>query len=117
MTTMRRLFLGPIWSEGNAAFFWAGYLDTDYAQCNQADDLPLVDFKLRKMNPLENLNGYDLSKAGDRPLLLGGGVGVPPLYLLAKRLRAEGKQVSAVLGFNNIISAAPEIYDYKISYG
>ena len=45
-------------------------------------------------------NGYDLSKAGDRPLLLGGGVGVPPLYLLAKRLRAEGKQVSAVLGFN-----------------
>ena len=34
-------------------------------------------------------NGYDLSKAGERPLLLGGGVGVPPLYLLAKRLRAK----------------------------
>ena len=31
-------------------------------------------------------NGYDLSLAGDAPLLLGGGVGVPPLYLLAKRL-------------------------------
>ncbi len=45
-------------------------------------------------------NGYDLSKAGDRPLLLGGGVGVPPLYLLAKKLRAEGKHVAAVLGFN-----------------
>ena len=45
-------------------------------------------------------NGYDLSKAGDRPLLLGGGVGVPPLYLLAKKLRAEGKAVTAVLGFN-----------------
>ncbi len=45
-------------------------------------------------------NGYDLSKAGERPLLLGGGVGVPPLYLLAKRLRAEGKAVTAVLGFN-----------------
>ena len=45
-------------------------------------------------------NGYDLSKAGDRPLLLGGGVGVPPLYLLAKKLRAEGKTVTAVLGFN-----------------
>ena len=44
--------------------------------------------------------GYDLSKAGDRPLLLGGGVGVPPLYLLAKKLRAEGKAVTAVLGFN-----------------
>ena len=45
-------------------------------------------------------NGYDLSKAGDRPLLLGGGVGVPPLYLLAKKLQAEGKAVTAVLGFN-----------------
>ena len=45
-------------------------------------------------------NGYDLSKAGDHPLLLGGGVGVPPLYLLAKKLRAEGKTVTAVLGFN-----------------
>ena len=45
-------------------------------------------------------NGYDLSKAGDAPLLLGGGVGVPPLYLLAKRLRAAGKPVAAVLGFN-----------------
>ena len=45
-------------------------------------------------------NGYDLSKAGDHPLLLGGGVGVPPLYLLAKQLIAAGKKVSAVLGFN-----------------
>ena len=45
-------------------------------------------------------NGYDLSKASDHPLLLGGGVGVPPLYLLAKKLRAEGKSVTAVLGFN-----------------
>ncbi len=45
-------------------------------------------------------NGYDLSKAGDEPLLLGGGVGVPPLYLLAKQLTAAGKKVRAVLGFN-----------------
>ena len=45
-------------------------------------------------------NGYDLSKAGERPLLLGGGVGVPPLYLLAKQLRSAGKSVHAVLGFN-----------------
>lgn len=45
-------------------------------------------------------NGYDTALSGDRPLLIGGGVGVPPLYLLAKRLRAEGKTVSAVLGFN-----------------
>ena len=45
-------------------------------------------------------NGYDLAKAGDAPLLLGGGVGVPPLYLLAKQLTAAGKKIHAVLGFN-----------------
>ena len=45
-------------------------------------------------------NGYDLSLSGERPLLIGGGVGVPPLYLLAKRLIAQGKDVSVVLGFN-----------------
>ncbi len=45
-------------------------------------------------------NGYDLTKAGDRPLLLGGGAGVPPLVLLARKLREAGKEVTAVLGFN-----------------
>ena len=45
-------------------------------------------------------NGYDTTLTGDHPLLLGGGVGVPPLYMLAKQLRAEGKTVSVVLGFN-----------------
>ena len=45
-------------------------------------------------------NGYDEAKAGERVLLLGGGVGVPPLYLLAKNLLKAGKTVSVVLGFN-----------------
>lgn len=45
-------------------------------------------------------NGYDLSLAGDRPLLVGGGVGVPPLFLLARRLRAMEKPVRVILGFN-----------------
>ena len=45
-------------------------------------------------------NGYDTSLSGDTPLLLGGGVGVPPLYLLAKELIASGKKVSVILGFN-----------------
>ncbi len=45
-------------------------------------------------------NGYDTTLTGDHPLLLGGGVGVPPLYMLAKQLRAEGKTVSVVPGFN-----------------
>lgn len=45
-------------------------------------------------------NGYDLNLAGDRPVLLGGGVGVPPMYNLAKKLIAMGKEVSVILGFN-----------------
>ena len=49
---------------------------------------------------LELGNGYDLSPAGERPLLVGGGVGVPPLYYLAKELNKQGARPSVVLGFN-----------------
>ena len=45
-------------------------------------------------------NGYDLTKAGDKPLLVGGGVGVPPMYMLARQLREIGKNVRVILGFN-----------------
>lgn len=45
-------------------------------------------------------NGYDLTVSGHKPVLLGGGVGVPPMYLLCKRLLAQGKQVTVILGFN-----------------
>ena len=45
-------------------------------------------------------NGYDLTLAGDKPVLLGGGVGVPPMYNLAKKLREMGKEVTVILGFN-----------------
>ena len=45
-------------------------------------------------------NGYDTSISGEKPLLIGGGVGVPPLYMLAKELVKEGKEVSVILGFN-----------------
>ena len=45
-------------------------------------------------------NGYDLSITGEKPVLLGGGVGVPPMYLLCKRLIAEGKKPTVILGFN-----------------
>ena len=63
--------------------------------------------QMSRMAPGERLdilsglgNGYDLSLSGERPLLLGGGVGVPPLYWLARRLCEEGRHVTAVLGFN-----------------
>lgn len=45
-------------------------------------------------------NGYDLSLSGDKPLLIGGGVGVPPLYLLCKKLISENKKPTVILGFN-----------------
>ena len=47
-------------------------------------------------------NGYDLSLSGDKPVLLGGGVGVPPMYNLAKKLIAQGKTVTVILGFNTV---------------
>ncbi len=46
-------------------------------------------------------NGYDTSLGGDRPLLVGGGVGVPPIYGLCKKLVAEGKKPTVILGFNS----------------
>ncbi len=45
-------------------------------------------------------NGYNTEKCGQKPLLIGGGVGVPPLYGLCKKLIAEGKNPHVILGFN-----------------
>ncbi|MGN1328471.1 MAG: dihydroorotate dehydrogenase electron transfer subunit [Eubacterium sp.] len=44
-------------------------------------------------------NGYDISKS-KKPMLIGGGVGVPPMYMLAKKLIADGQKVTVILGFN-----------------
>ena len=64
--------------------------------------------KMAKMTGGEELdlltglgNGYDLSKSGDRPLLIGGGAGVPPMYMLCKKLIAEGKKPTVILGFGS----------------
>ena len=55
----------------------------------------------QKLDLLSGLgNGYDLSLSGDHPVLIGGGVGVPPMYHLAKKLLSQGKKVSVILGFN-----------------
>ena len=43
-------------------------------------------------------NGYDLTRAGSNPLLIGGGVGIPPLYLLAKKLISQGVFVKVIMG-------------------
>ncbi len=91
------------------------YLRRPISVCDREGDILTLIYKtvgrgtaqMAKMRPGDQLdvltglgNGYDLAPAGDRPLLLGGGVGVPPLYLLARQLRAAGKAVSVVLGFN-----------------
>ena len=56
---------------------------------------------LTKLDILTGLgNGYDLTRSGDNPVLVGGGVGVPPLYALCKALLSQGKKPSVVLGFN-----------------
>ena len=61
--------------------------------------------KMSAMLPGDKLDiltglGNDTSISGTHPLLIGGGVGVPPLYMLAKKLISEGKHVSVILGFN-----------------
>ena len=91
------------------------YLRRPISVCDLQGDLLTLIYKvvgkgteaLRKMNAGETLtiltglgNGYDLEKSGNAPLLIGGGVGVPPLYLLAKKLIAKGCTVSVILGFN-----------------
>ena len=45
-------------------------------------------------------NGYDISLVGEKPVLMGGGIGVPPMYNLAKKLLAAGKEIQVILGFN-----------------
>lgn len=55
-----------------------------------------------KLDILSGLgNGYDTSKSGQNPVLIGGGVGVPPMYMLCKRIIAEGKKATVILGFNS----------------
>ncbi len=92
------------------------FLRRPISVCNAAGDELTLIYKivgsgtrqLAAMQPGQTLdlltglgNGYDLSPAGDAPVLLGGGVGTPPMYWLARELIAQGKHVRAVLGFNS----------------
>ena len=91
------------------------YLRRPISVCDACDGLLTLLYKvvghgtekMSTMCPGEKLdiltglgNGYDTALSGDMPLLVGGGVGVPPLYMLAKELIAQGKKVSVILGFN-----------------
>ncbi len=91
------------------------YLRRPISVCDVADDLLTIIYKVvghgteymsrltvgAELSVLTGLgNGYDRTAAGDHPLLVGGGVGVPPLYCLARLLRESGKAVTVILGFN-----------------
>jgi len=91
------------------------YLRRPISVCDYVDGLLTIIYKVvgkgteqmswldsgTKLDILVGLgNGYFTEFAGDRPLLIGGGVGVPPLYNLAKNLIAQGKKVTVILGFN-----------------
>ena len=63
--------------------------------------------QMSRMEPGEALealtglgNGYDVNACGDHPLVIGGGVGTPPLYGLTKALLRAGKQPQVIIGFN-----------------
>ena len=91
------------------------YLRRPISVCDSVDGLLTLVYKavgrgteqmiaMRQGEKLELLtglgNGYDITVDTKKPLLIGGGVGVPPLYMLCKKLISEGKNVSVVLGFN-----------------
>ncbi len=91
------------------------YLRRPISVCDKEDGILTIIYKtvgegtirMSRMKPGETLdiltglgNGFDTSLSGKTPALVGGGAGIPPLYLLAKRLIAEGKKPHALLGFN-----------------
>ena len=51
-------------------------------------------------------NGFDMTRSGERPLLLGGGIGIAPMYMLARLLLEQGKSPTVVLGFNTVADVA-----------
>ncbi len=92
------------------------YLRRPISVCDYSDNSVLIIYKVvgkgtevmstmsvdTELDVLVGLgNGYNLAKSGDKPLLLGGGAGVPPMYRLCKDLIVEGKTPSVILGFNS----------------
>ena len=92
------------------------YLRRPISVCNvEADKLTLIYKVVGKgteaMSEMENGqrlliltglgNGYNLEKSGEKPLLIGGGAGVPPMYYLCRKLVSEGKKPTVILGFGS----------------
>ncbi len=67
---------------------------------------------MSKMQPGESIsalialgNGFDVNSCGKRVALIGGGIGLPPMYGLAKELVKAGKEVTVIMGFNSKVDA------------
>ena len=79
-----------------------GMLTVIYKVVGMGTDIMAKWEKGYKVDTLVGLgNGYDLSDSGNAPLLIGGGVGVPPMYQLCRKLREAGKDVQVILGFGS----------------
>ena len=80
------------------------YLRRPISVCDAENGVLTLVFKVVGKGTVDMLvglgNGYNLEKSGSRPLLVGGGVGVPPLYKLCKELIKRGVSPVVVLGFN-----------------
>jgi len=91
------------------------FLRRPISVCNSEDNVLTIIYKVvgkgtevmaemqsgEKLDILTGLgNGYAHEKSGDKPLLVGGGAGVPPMYMLAIELLKQGKKPTIVLGFN-----------------
>ncbi|MBR3791465.1 MAG: dihydroorotate dehydrogenase electron transfer subunit [Clostridia bacterium] len=92
------------------------YLRRPISVCDYDDDSITIIYKavgkgtekMAKMGKGEKLdiltglgNGFDISKSGEKPVVIGGGAGVPPMFNLAKELIKNGKKPVAILGFNS----------------
>lgn len=92
------------------------YLRRPISVCNVENDVLTIIYKavgegteaMSKMTEGVSLltltglgNGYNLSVSGNTPLLIGGGAGVPPMYLLCRKLVSEGKRPTVILGFGS----------------
>lgn len=91
------------------------YLRRPISICDFNNDEITIIFKtvgegtkqLSEMKPGEVLdvliplgNGFDISANCKKPVVIGGGIGVPPLLNLCKQLLAAGKKPAVILGFN-----------------
>ncbi|MBR5753311.1 MAG: dihydroorotate dehydrogenase electron transfer subunit [Clostridia bacterium] len=120
-TVWKMVLAGPVRSAFTAPGQFADlrlpgfYLRRPISVCDRTDDTMTLVYKVvgrgteamtaleagAELDVLAGLgNGFDPSLAGERPLLIGGGVGIPPLYGLCKALLEQGAVPTVILGFN-----------------